>query len=110
MPQVITSPQIPQNIVLDMALPSRDEICHTHQNTGTSSPSHENFTRVRVRVTRGKETPVIAGDVRDAGSIPRSGRFPGGGHGNPLQYYCLENPMEKEAWQATAHRVAKSWI
>ena len=44
------------------------------------------------------------------GSIPESGRSPGGGHGNPLQYSCLENPMERGAWRATVHRVAKSWI
>jgi len=47
-------------------------------------------------------------DVRDAGLIPRSGRSPGGGHGNPLQYSCLENPMDRGAWRATVHRVAKS--
>ena len=44
----------------------------------------------------------------DAGSLPRSRRSPGGGHGNPLQYSCLENPMDKRAWWATIHRVAKS--
>ena len=49
-----------------------------------------------------------AGDIRDAGSIPRSGRCPGGGHGNPLQYSCLENPRDRGAWQATVHRVTKS--
>ena len=42
------------------------------------------------------------------GSIPRSGRSPGEGNGNPLQYPCLENPMDREAWQATVHRVTKS--
>ena len=47
-------------------------------------------------------------NVRDAGLIPRSGRSPGGGHGNPLQYSCLENPMDRGAWRATVHRVAKS--
>ena len=41
--------------------------------------------------------------------IPELGRYPGGGHSNPLQYSCLENPMDKGAWQATVHRVAKSW-
>ena len=46
--------------------------------------------------------------VGDAGSIPGSGRSPGEGHGNPLQYSCLENPMDREAWWATVHRVAKS--
>ena len=49
-----------------------------------------------------------AGDFRDAGSIPGSGRSPGGGHGNPLQYSCLENSMDRGAWQATDHGVTKS--
>ena len=55
-----------------------------------------------------KNPPANTGDVRDASSIPGSGRSPGEGNGNPLQYYCLENPMDKDAWQATVHRVAKS--
>ena len=42
------------------------------------------------------------------GLIPESGRFPGGGNGNPLQYSCLENPMDREAWQVTVHHVTKS--
>ena len=50
-----------------------------------------------------------AGDTGDVGSIPGSGRCPGGGNGNPLQYFCLENPMDKAAWWATVHRVTKSW-
>ena len=50
-----------------------------------------------------------AGDVRDAGSIPGSGRFLGGGHGDPFQYSCLENPMGRGPWWATVHRVAKNW-
>ena len=49
-----------------------------------------------------------SGDVRDVSSIPGSGRSPGEGHGNPLQYSCLENPMDRGAWQATVHRVAES--
>ena len=53
----------------------------------------------------GKGSTYNAGDT---GSIPGSGRSPGGGHGNPLQYSCLENPMDGGAWQATFHRVAKS--
>ena len=56
----------------------------------------------------GKEPPANAGDIRDLGSIPGSGRFPGGRPGHPLQYSCLENPMDGGAWQATVHRVA-SW-
>ena len=49
----------------------------------------------------GKESSV--GNTRDVGSIPRSGRSPGEGNGNPLQYSCLENPMDRGAWQATVH-------
>ena len=49
-----------------------------------------------------------AGDIRDSGSILGWGRSPGGGHGNPLQYSCLENPMDRGAWQATVHRVSKT--
>ena len=56
-----------------------------------------------------KNLPVNAGDVRDAGSIPGSGRSPRGGHSNPLQYSCLENPTYRGAWWATLHGVAKSW-
>ena len=52
--------------------------------------------------------PAKAGDIRDMGSVPGLGRFPGGGHGNPLQYSCLENPMDRGAWQATVRKVAKS--
>ena len=54
-----------------------------------------------------KNTPANA-DVRDVGSIPGSERSPGGGHGNPLQYSCLENSMDRGAWQAENHGVAKS--
>ena len=55
-----------------------------------------------------KKLPANAGDVRDAGLIPGLGRSPGGGHGNSFQYPCLENPMDRGAWWATVHRVAKS--
>ena len=51
--------------------------------------------------TRGEEAPASAGDVRDLGSIPGWGRSPGGGHGHPLQYSCLVNPVHRGAWQAT---------
>ena len=56
-----------------------------------------------------KNLPANAGDVRDLGLIPGSGRFPGGGHGNPLQYSCLENPLDRGAYRATVHRVSKTW-
>ena len=55
-----------------------------------------------------KNSPANAGDIRAMGSIPGSGRSPGGKNGNPFQYSCLENPIDKEAWQATAHGVTKS--
>ena len=54
----------------------------------------------------GKESAHNAGDL---GLIPGLGRSPGGGHGNPLQYSCLENPMDRGAWRATVHGVTKSW-
>ena len=57
----------------------------------------------------GKESACNAEDAGDTGSIPGSGRSPGGGHGNPLQYSCLENPMDRETWWAIVHEVAKSW-
>ena len=56
-----------------------------------------------------KDPPTNAGNVRDAGSMPGSGRAPGGGHGNPLQYSCLENPMDRGAWRGMVHGVAKNW-
>ena len=60
------------------------------------------------RCSVGKESACNAGDAGVVGSIPGSGRSPGGWHGNPLQYSCLENPMNKGAWRATIHGVAKS--
>ena len=55
-----------------------------------------------------KNLPASAGDTRDAGLIPTSGRSPEEGNGNPFQYSCLENLMDREAWQATVCGVAKS--
>ena len=55
-----------------------------------------------------KKPPANTGDARDKGSIPASGRSPAVGDGNPLQYSCLGNPMDREAW-GTVHGVAKSW-
>ena len=51
-----------------------------------------------------KNSPANTGDARDTGSIPASGRSPGSGNGNPLQYSCLESPMDRGAWQATVYR------
>ena len=55
-----------------------------------------------------KSPPANAGDIKDAGAAPGSGRCPGGGHGSPLQCSCLENPRSREGWLSTAHRVTKS--
>ena len=54
--------------------------------------------------------PASAGDLRDVGLIPGLGRSPEGGHGNPFQYFCPENPMQRGAWQATVHGIANSLI
>ena len=57
-----------------------------------------------------KNPPANAGDVRNVGSIPGLEKFPGGGHGNPLQYSCLENPVDRGAWPGVVHGVTKSRI
>ena len=57
------------------------------------------------QVALGKE-PTNAGDIKDVGSVPGSERSPGGGHGKPLQYYCLKNPMVRGAWRAIVPRVS----
>ena len=69
----------------------RNRIAGTHYNSG------------------GSEVKTSACNAGDLGSIPGSGRSPGEGNGNPLQYSCLENPMDGGAWWATVHGVAKSW-
>ena len=56
----------------------------------------------------GKESTCNTGDAKDAGSIPGLGIFPGGGHGNQLQCSCMENPLDRGAWQVTVHVIAES--
>ena len=56
-----------------------------------------------------KNMPADAGAITDLGLIPEWERSPGGGHGNPLQYSCLENPMDRGVWRVRVHGVAKSW-
>ena len=86
-----------------------------------SSPSylmcpslHKTINRLQIKldpsqvVLAVKNPPAKAGDKRDLGLIPGSGRSFGGGNGNPLQYFCLENPMGRRAWRATVHRITKS--
>ena len=56
-----------------------------------------------------KNPPASGEDTEDMDLIPGSGKFPGGGNGNPLQFSCMENPLDRGAWWATVHEVAKSW-
>ena len=94
--RIIQSPQIPFTRILRMltfALSSR--VC-------VGSLLSQDFPGG----ASGKESACNTGD---AGSIPGSGRSPEGGHGNPLQYSCLENPMDRGAWWAIVHGVTKSW-
>jgi len=63
----------------------------------------------KTKQNKTKNPPANARDVRGSGSIPGLERYPGEGHGNPLQYFCLKNPRDRESWQATVHRVAQSW-
>jgi len=76
----------------------RERDIHTHTHTHTAS-------QVLLVV---KNPPANAGDIRDVALIPGWGRSPGGRHGSPLQYSCLENPIDRGAWRATVHGVAKS--
>ena len=64
---------------------------------------------ILIAVSGGSEDKASACNEGDLGSIPGLGRSPGEGNGNPLQYSCLENPMDRGAWRATVHRVEKSW-
>ena len=78
----------------------------------------QGFKNIKARVGGGGGTsqvalmvkilPANARDLRDPGSIPELGKSPGGGHSNPLQYPCLENPMDRGAWTVTIHRVTQS--
>ena len=83
--------------------------------SGQRETKEEFVVKLQVRSDEGfpggsvvKNLPVDAGDIRDASSIPGLGRFPGGGHNNPFEYSCLENPIDRGAWWAIVHRVAKS--
>ena len=69
--------------------------------------THSSILRVSQVAPVVKNPPGSAGDIRDVGSIPGSGRFPGGGHGYLLQYSCLETPMDRGAWRFTVHGVTE---
>ena len=75
----------------------------THENTLNST--NPGACHVALVV---KNLPANVGDIRDVTFIPGSGRYPGGGNGNPLQHSCLKNPMDRGAWCAAVHGVAKS--
>ena len=77
-------------------------------NIFCSLPSFLKGTSITYIFPGGSEGKASACNAGDSGSIPGSGRSPGVGNGNPLQYSCLENPMDREAWWATVHRVSKS--
>ena len=76
----------------------------------SKSPGNSELsTNVQVHGSAGKESACNAGDTGDAGSIRGSGRSPGEGNGNPLQYSCLGNPIDRGVWGAIFHEVANSW-
>ena len=101
--------------ILKMQKQRHREVRFLAQNPGALSGAEPKFEPDVVKLhglefvaggTDGKESDCNAGDL---GSIPESGRSPGEGNGNPLQYSCLENFMDRGAWQATVHETAKSW-
>ena len=82
------------------------------QSMGSQSVGQNWMTFTYSCGANGKDPLANAGDIRDMGLIPGSGRSPGGGHGNPLQFSCLENPMDRGAWWTTLHRVTQiqTWL
>ena len=83
---------------------------NTRNKTARTGDFNTPFSEIAFQVSLGAKNLLDnVGDTRDMGLIPGSRRSPGGGHGNPLQYSCLENPMDRGAWQGTVRRVAKTW-
>ena len=80
-----------------------------HKHTHTHTQTHISHIHGLPWGLSGKKSACNAGAAGDVGSIPGLGRYPGKGKGNPLQYSCLEDPMERGAWWATVHRIAKTW-
>ena len=106
--------QVPINSILARGLSKAEIVCHVFQlsvflSSLFSLVCGQRTFQVTVVV---KNPPAGAGDTRDTGSIPGSGRSPGIGNGNPLQYSCLENSMDRRAWWATVHGAAESctWL
>ena len=85
---------------------SNSHLLHWQADSSSSQPQGKLYTKLYTTSLvplMVKNLPANARDTRDADSIPGSGRSPQGGHGNPLQYSCLGNPMERGAWQPTVH-------
>ena len=83
-----------------------------HREVKLLAPGHTALQQAQSSLLFGKgvvkNLPANAGDIRDVGSVPGSGRSPGGGHGNPLQYSYLDKPRGRGAWRAIVHKVAES--
>ena len=90
-------------------LPEIAEYIYIYIYIYTRTHTHTHMYRACLVSLVVRNPPANAGHVRASGLIPGSGKSPGGGHGNSLQYSCLENPMDRGAWRDTAHRVEKSW-
>ena len=106
-PEKVTSPRVAKNTKFIGAKSSNQWI----ETLATFNRDSNMFNKQHMGLPGGiveKNPPANAGDVGDASSIPGLGRSPGGGNGNPLQHSCLENPMDRGAWQATVHGVAQS--
>ena len=104
------SPEIVKEVVQDFEFPSLDLGFSAYLLKESTSSFESNNPSLGFPLwPRGKESACDTEDKGDVDSIPGLGRFPGGGHGTPLQYSCLENPVDREASQVTVHRVTKSW-
>ena len=102
-----------KGILFQTQINGQNEATTNQIKTHCSKQTHRKSTKNSFGFPRGavvKNLPAQAGDTRDAGLIPGSGIYPGGRNGNPLQYSCLRNPMNRGAWWATICRAAKSQI
>ena len=106
-----------------MYMPKQNKGIHSESTAGKDNPTGCDNLAQTIRIlyllvrsalvfpggSVGKEPACNARDTRDVGSNPRSGKSPGGRHGNPLQCSCLKNPTDRGTWWVTVHGVAKSW-
>ena len=94
-----------ENICVSKDIMGSEKIAYRTENKSASPMSYLGFPGGTVV----KNPPANAGDTGDTGSIPGLGRSPEGGHGNPLQYSCLGNSMDRGAWWAAVHGIAENW-